>query len=201
MSFPFQRVVLGSASPRRREILVSLGVPFESYVVAVDERWLDGEEAGTYLERIAQAKLEAVQQTLPRELRERTAGILVADTSVVFKGEVLGKPSSPDHAQTMLRRLAGQTHEVHTRFALARTADGLVHAETVVTRVSFRALSEREVVRYGETGEGMDKAGGYAIQGRASAFAKRMEGSYTNVVGLPACEVAVALEKLGLGTA
>jgi septum formation protein len=100
----------------------------------------------------------------------------------------------------MLERLAGRAHEVHTRFALARPGGPVVaHAETIVTRVSLRALESVEIDAYTESGEGMDKAGGYAIQGFAAGFVARIEGSYTNVVGLPACELVMALRSLGLG--
>ena len=100
----------------------------------------------------------------------------------------------------MIARLSGQTHEVYTRFALG-DAEDVHHAETVVTRVTFRALGRDEIDAYAATGEGMDKAGGYAVQGRASGFVSRIEGSHTNVIGLPACEVVVALRRLGVGAA
>jgi septum formation protein len=189
-------LVLGSASPRRRELLALLGVPFVVRAVDVDETMLAGEEADRYLERVTLAKLEAVQ----RAGLTGVAGVLVADTIVVAPGgAVLGKPSSDEEALAILGRLAGATHEVKTRIALGgpQRAEAALHAETVVTRVTFRHMPADEVARYVATGEGRDKAGSYAVQGRAAAFVQRIEGSYTAVVGLPLCEVLLAMQKLG----
>jgi len=155
-----------------------------------------GEEPLAYLERVTLAKLESTRTT------EVTRGgcVLVADTIVVAPdGGVLGKPRDDDDARAMIERLAGATHEVSSRFVLAfpdphpRPA----HSQTVTTRVTFRAVSAAEARRYAATGEGTDKAGAYAVQGRAAAFVERIEGSYTNVVGLPLCEVLVAMRMLG----
>jgi septum formation protein len=189
-------LVLGSASPRRRELIALLGVPFVVRAVDVDEGMLAGEDPDRYLERVTQAKLEAVQRA---EL-EGVTGVLVADTIVVAPGgAVLGKPAGDDEAVAMLERLSGATHEVKTRVALAgpRAAEAALHAETVVTRVTFRHVPADEAARYVATGEGRDKAGSYAVQGRAAAFVARIEGSYTAVVGLPLCEVVLALQRLG----
>jgi septum formation protein len=131
--------------------------------------------------------------------------VLVADTIVLVDSAILGKPASTDDARSMLRRLSGRTHEVRTRFALGAAPNqaGLVptsaafHAETVTTFVEFRDLDAQEIDRYVATGEGSDKAGGYAIQGIGSFAVRRIEGSYTNVVGLPVCEVIVALRSAG----
>jgi septum formation protein len=181
-------VVLGSGSPRRREILTLLGVPHVVIAASADETVRPGERADQYLPRVVAAKREAVRAIVPPEHAGRP--ILVADTSVVLGDDILGKPESEAEALEMILRLAGRAHEVHTRFALD------VHEETVVTRVVFRAVTEAEARAYAVTGEGRDKAGGYAAQGRAMAFVQRIEGSYTNVVGLPACEVSVALARL-----
>jgi septum formation protein len=180
-------LVLGSASPRRREILANLGVPIVVRPADVDETTLPGEQADAYLARVVAAKLAAVGGPGP---------VLVADTSVIESGAILGKPASVDEAEQMIARLAGRTHEVHTRFAIGE--NGLLHAETVVTRVTFRALSPAQIRAYAESGEGNDKAGAYAVQGRGAGLVSRIDGSYSNVVGLPACEVLVALERLGL---
>ncbi len=189
-------LLLGSASPRRREILANVGVPFVVRAADVDEATRDGEAADAYLARIVAAKLDAVRAAAGGMAAE---AILVADTSVIEGGAILGKPSSIDEAERMIARLAGRTHEVHTRFAIGALSGGAaLHAETVVTRVAFRALTPARIRAYAESGEGMDKAGAYAVQGRGSAIVARIEGSYTNVVGLPACEVVVALEQLGL---
>ncbi len=197
-------LVLGSRSPRRLEILISLGVPCEVRPADVDEAVAVDEPAGPYLERVCAAKLAAAGAALgvPRV-------VLVADTSVIVDGDILGKPANAEEAAAMIARLAGRSHEVWTRFAIGASSDreaearrreaaDLLHAETVRTRVAFRALSVGAIRRYAATGEGLDKAGAYAIQGKGSGLVSRIEGSYTNVVGLPACEVSVALERLGL---
>lgn len=191
-------VVLGSASPRRREILDSLGVAHVVQVASVDESVRADEAASAYLARVVSDKLDAVQRALSPENASRASAILVADTSVILGSVILGKPGGPDEAFSMIVQLAGKTHEVHTRFALAGIKSDFIHEETVVTRVTFRSLDERRARQYAASGEGMDKAGGYAAQGLAGAFVSRIDGSYSCVVGLPACEVAVALELHGL---
>jgi septum formation protein len=163
-----------------------------------DEGVEGGEGAGAYLERVALAKLEGVRARVAREGLAQDL-LLVADTSVLVDGEILGKPASDAEARAMIARLAGRAHEVWTRFVLAGTTAGApLHAETVATRVTFRALDEDEIAAYAASGEGRDKAGAYAVQGLGAAFVSRIEGSYSNVVGLPACEVVVALRRLGL---
>ena len=197
--------MLGRGSPRRREILTNLGVRFVLHVAPADESTRPSEAAAAYLERVVLAKLASAcavfeaESSMPEDLRG-TSAILVADTSVIDRGVILGKPGGPEEAEAMIARLAGLTHEVWTRFvvASASAAPRVLHAETVVTRVSFRPLSARLIRAYAESGEGRDKAGGYAIQGRGAALVSRIEGSYTNVVGLPACEVMMALEGRGL---
>ena len=125
--------------------------------------------------------------------------VLVADTSVIDEATILGKPASNDEAEAMIARLAGKTHEVWTRFAIGapEAPARSLHEETVMTRVTFRSLTSERVRAYVASGEGTDKAGGYAVQGRGAGLVARIEGSYSNVVGLPACEVMVALERLG----
>jgi septum formation protein len=190
-------LLLGSASPRRREILAQLGLPFRVLVAPADEDPVDGETPERYLARVVDNKLAAVCSAA-RGLDD-AAAVVVADTSVIVDGAVLGKPVDVSDAARMLRLLAGRAHEVKTRFAIAETATARVlHAETVTTRVVFRAIDDEEVVFYASTGEGLDKAGAYAVQGLGAAFVARIEGSYTNVVGLPACELWVALGRLGL---
>ena len=197
-------LVLGSASPRRREILASLGIPHVVFAAAINEDVVVGETADAYLARVVRAKLTAARSALPADLRARASAILVADTSVIAsdgpEGEtILGKPASSHEAVRMIVRLAGATHEVHTRFAVASVRDEtFLHEETVRTKVTFRAITKARAVAYVDTGEGLDKAGGYAVQGMGGALVSRIDGSYSNVVGLPACEVSVALERLGL---
>jgi septum formation protein len=175
-----------------------LRVPFVVAVADADESVRAAEEADAYLARVVLAKLEAVRAKAGFD--PRAVAILVADTSVIVDGAILGKPSSDDEGLAMIERLAGRTHEVHTRFAIGSTRAGeaLMHEETAVTRVTFRALAPGEARAYAATGEGRDKAGGYAVQGLGASFTARIDGSYTNVVGLPACEVTVALRAVGL---
>jgi septum formation protein len=206
-------LLLASGSPRRREILANLGIPTLVTPIDIDEAVLPAEQADAYLVRIVAAKLAAASKPFaktekaPRgdtlqgvNIAAAAGAVLVADTSVIDDGAILGKPSSTEDAEAMIARLAGRTHEVWTRFAIgapeapART----LHEETVKTRVTFRPLTSERVRAYVASGEGMDKAGGYAVQGRGAGLVSRIEGSYSNVVGLPACEVMVALERLGL---
>jgi len=203
-------LLLGSGSPRRREILANLRVPVVVHVAGADESTRPGEGPASYLERVVLAKLAAVvriydarltKPVTPDEVQARaTHAVLVADTSVIDGGAILGKPADADEAESMIARLAGRTHEVWTRFAIGSPSAELrvLHAETVVTRVTFRPLTPSRIRAYAESGEGLDKAGAYAVQGLGAGLVARIEGSYTNVVGLPACEVLVALEQLGL---
>lgn len=154
------------------------------------------------MERIVAAKLAGVLRAYssPRSRAHAFAGVLVADTIVVAPdGGVLGKPRDDDDARAMIAKLDGATHAVRTRFALAPfdASDGATIAQTVATRVTFRVLASGELDGYVACGEGRDKAGAYAVQGRAAAFVESIDGSYCNVVGLPLCEVVVAMRRLG----
>ncbi len=171
------RLVLASRSPRRVELLTRAGYRFEVAPADIDERRLDGEVPRELVRRLAREKAAAVAPRHPG------AVVLGADTLVVVDGAVLGKPDGAAGAAAMLRRLSGRAHEVLTGVALQagdRCRDGVQS-----TRVVFRALSPDDVAWYVATGESADKAGSYSIQGRASRFVTRIEGSYTNVVGLP----------------
>lgn len=182
-------IILGSASPRRRELLERVGLVVSVSPADVDETVLPGETPCAYLERVVEAKLLAV--------RERVGEgrlVVVADTSVIRDEVLLGKPRDDVEATSMLAHLSGRRHRVATRFAVARGSS--IIAETVNTEVEFRGLSEGEIARYVAAGEGRDKAGSYAIQGVGAAFVRRIEGSYTNVVGLPLCEVLEAIERV-----
>ena len=189
---------MGSGSPRRREILEALRISFVVRVPQVDESVRAGEGAEAYLERIVLAKLAAIRDLLGDDERAQASAILVADTSVIHRGAILGKPVNVEDAEKMARSLSGGTHEVKTRFLLAATAGAgsdALHAETVTTRVTFRPLGEDEIRDYAASGEGMDKAGAYAVQGYGASLVSRIDGSYSNVVGLPACELVVALRR------
>lgn len=194
-------LLLGSSSPRRRDILATLGLPFRAVGAEVTEAGREGESAEEYQERIILAKLWAVRQ---RAESADAGGILVADTEVILDGRVLGKPRDEGDARAMLAALSGRGHEVWTRFAISGGGAGEgehdppLHVETVRTRVFFRALGDDEIAAYAATGEGLDKAGAYAIQGVGAFAVARIEGSYSNVVGLPACEVIAALRGAGL---
>jgi septum formation protein len=188
--------VLGSASPRRRDLVAMLGIPFVVCSASADESALPGEAPGAYLVRVTRAKLEAVRALAP----PAGAGVLVADTIVIAPdGAVLGKPGNDEEGRTMIQRLAGATHLVSTHFVLGPAPEGFPpeHAQTVTTRVTFRGLARGEIDAYVASGEGRDKAGSYAAQGKAAAFIERIDGSFTNVVGLPICEVLVALRSVG----
>ena len=194
---PESPLVLGSGSPRRREILTRAGVPFVVIVGDAEEVVLPGEPVAEYLARIVLAKLAAVRA---RAGQRPGSAILVADTSVVAGDVILGKPADEAEALSMLEHLSDRTHEVQTRFAIAEgwgRAPPLV-ARTMVTRVTFRAIARDEARAYVASGDGRDKAGGYAVQGGAGPFVARIEGSYSNVVGLPEDEVVEALRSLDL---
>jgi septum formation protein len=190
-------LVLGSASPRRREILTGLGIPLRLLPAHVAEELRAGESPLGYIERIVAEKLAGVAELVQSA---ECAGILVADTIVVVDGAVLGKPDDVADAARLLGLIAGRSHTVYTRYAVARAPElgAAAVARTVESRVTMRAASADELARYAATGEGLDKAGAYAVQGIGAFLVERIEGSYSNVVGLPACEVIVDLLRIGL---
>lgn len=182
------RLVLASQSPRRRELLGQLGLALEVRPAHADESVAPGEPPRDYVLRVARDKARAV----PGEL------VLAADTAVVLGGEVLGKPEGEEDARRMLRALSGTDHEVLTAVVVRRTAPALELDAVVATRVRFAPLSAREIDWYVGTGEPLDKAGAYAIQGAGGAFVLAVEGSVSNVVGLPLAETAALLRRAGL---
>ena len=184
------RLVLASASPRRRDILATLGLAFEAIAADVDETPRAQEPPAVLARRLAATKARAVAA------REPGAFVLGADTVVVIDGEVLNKPADDADARAMVGRLGGRWHEVVTGVALAR-GETQLEALDVRTRVRFRALSPDTVARYVATGEGRDKAGAYAVQGIGAGLVERIDGSYANVVGLPACETLQLLSRHG----
>ena len=172
-------LVLASASPRRSEILTAVGWPFETHPAGVDETRLAGEPAEDFVRRLAREKAEAVART-------RLFGLVLgADTTVVVDGEILEKPRDAEDARRMLRALGGRWHEVLTGVALVRAETGHVSAGLERTRVRFAETSDEEIAWHVETGDVLDKAGAYAIQGRAALFIEAIDGDYWNVVGLP----------------
>lgn len=189
-------LVLGSGSPRRREIISALGLPFQVLAADIDESLRPGEAPLAYLERIVTDKLAAVRARLGDAPH---AAILVADTSVVVDDDVLGKPADVADAARLFARIAGRAHSVCTRYAIGLAGEtGVEIARTLETRVHVRAASGGEIAAYAATGEGLDKAGAYAAQGLGSFFIERIVGSYSNVIGLPACELLSDLRALGL---
>lgn len=191
-------LVLGSRSPRRAQLLEQCGVPFEVFATEVDERLQPGERPDALATRLARQKGAATVAAFQRSGRNPSEHwFLCADTIVHVQGELLGKPRDEHDGRRMLRLLSGRTHHVTTGFVIhsADVFDAPVYAES--TAVTFRPISEDEVQRYVATREGVDKAGGYAIQGLASAFCERLEGSYANVVGLPIHRVIEVLLDIG----
>ena len=201
------RLILASASPRRAELLRAAGYEFETVVADVDERVRDGETPAAYVRRLAGEKSAAVQSHVVSGFSRtvlgppkgghyvpRSAVILGADTTVVIDGEILGKPRDDREAAAMLRRLAGRRHEVLTGVSIRRGAYEVGRVES--TAVWFSALTTEDIAWYVASGEGRDKAGGYAIQGLASRFIPRIDGSYANVVGLPVSSVADLLAEI-----
>ena len=193
-------LVLASASPRRRELLGNAGISFTVQAADIDEKPLAGESPQDCAERLAREKALAVFQTRPRDY------VLGADTIVVVDGAILGKPCDADDAARMLRLLSGRTHAVITgvcvvspvasgQGSVASKPDLLTASET--TLVTFCELSDDEIREYVATGEPMDKAGAYAIQGIASRWIPRIEGDYSNVVGLPVAMVYRMLRERG----
>ena len=178
-------VILASASPRRREILSSLGIVAEARPTRADEAALEIDDDVGFVLAAARLKLEEALRASPPS----GAYVLAADTIVCVDGLRLGKPTDDADAVRMLELLAGRDHLVRTAMALGRAGEGVLESRLVETRVWFRAASRQELERYVATGESRDKAGAYGVQGLASGFITRLEGSYTNVVGLPAAEV------------
>jgi len=197
-------LVLGSRSPRRLELLASVGIPVTIAAADVDESPHTGEAPSAYVDRIARTKLDrAVAEA--RAMLEGELAVLVADTTVTVDGDILGKPDSADHALQMLGRLVGRTHEVLTCYGIALLGSsasaplaGQVTVRTVTTRVSMRPCARTEIEGYVASEEPFGKAGSYAIQGLGAQFVERIEGSYTGVVGLPVSEVVQDLLRLGV---
>ena len=181
-------VYLASGSPRRRELLAQLGIACEVLRVAVDETPRPGEKADDLVCRLAAAKARAGME-LPRV---RPAPVVAADTAVALGAELFGKPVDEADAVRMLTRLGGRTHEVWTAVAIAEA--GRERVELSRSEVSFRAIDAREAAAYWRTGEPVDKAGGYGIQGLGAIFISALKGSYSGVMGLPLFETARLLE-------
>jgi septum formation protein len=178
-------LILASQSPRRREILERAGIPFKVQAAGVPEYPSPGESPEQYVRRLSREKASAVAGEL----------VLGADTVVVVDGEILEKPEDAEHARTMLRKLSGRSHSVFTGVCLKQGSQ--FHSEVCETAVYFSALSDDELEAYVASGEPIDRAGAYAIQGLASKFIQKIEGDYFNVVGLPISLVYALLKRTG----
>jgi septum formation protein len=183
-------LILASASPRRRELLASVGLVVDVQPVDIDETPREGESPKAYAVRVAGQKCDAALARLGAP----ALAVLAADTVVALAGDILGKPEGREQAGAMLRRLAGYRHEVLTAYRICH--GGRTLERLLVTNVTFRSLDAREMDAYLDCGEWRGKAGGYAIQGTAGSFVTDLRGSFTNVVGLPLAEVIADLRAL-----
>ena len=183
-------IYLASKSPRRRALLEQIGVGYKLAPVDIPERQATGERAREYVRRVAVDKARAAAEQGARDLP-----VLAADTEVILRRRILGKPADQAAAMRMLQSLSGRKHEVATAVALLTTT-GRLHLAVNTSKVHFKTLSEAECAEYCRTDEPWDKAGAYAIQGRAAAFITRIEGSYSGIMGLPLYETAALLEKI-----
>ena len=196
------RIYLASRSPRRRELLTQIGIRFDLLLFRaapredeeVSEAWLPGETPEAYVVRVARIKAEfgagllASRKVVPR-------AVLAADTTLDLDGGIIGKPKDEADAEAILTRLSGRSHRVLTAIAMAR--DARVEHRLSISEVRFRPLSVEEIRRYVQSGEPMDKAGAYGIQGRAAMFVEDIKGSHSGIVGLPLCETALLLKEFG----
>lgn len=191
----FEKIILASASPRRRDLLNQAGYQHEVIVSNITEKRRQGERPEDYVQRNAREKALAVCNTQPVSVAK--ALVLAADTIVVaYDNEVLEKPADADEARRMLNKLSARTHRVMTGYAICNGTTGeIIDCKTIQTQVLFRQLFADEIDRYIATGEPFDKAGSYGIQGHALTFVESIEGSYTNVVGLPMAHVVLDLRK------
>ena len=196
------RIYLASRSPRRRELLTQIGIRFDLLLfrsgarddAEVSEDWLPGETPEAYVQRVARIKaafgadLLASRKVVPRP-------VLAADTTLDLDGEIIGKPKDEVDAAAILTRLSGRSHRVLTAIAMAR--DQRIEHRLSISEVRFRPLGAEEIRRYVQSGEPMDKAGAYGIQGRAAMFIEEIKGSHSGIVGLPLCETALLLREFG----
>jgi septum formation protein len=188
------KVILASSSPRRFELLKLIGIDFEVMPSFIQENLKKNELPEDHVTRLSAAKAVAIAVT------QRDAWVIGADTIVVLGNNIFGKPTTPLDARIMLMQLSGQRHEVYTGFAIARNSEHTIISEVVRSSVLFKDITEDEINWYIGTDEPYDKAGGYALQGAGAFFIKELSGSYTNVIGLPLCELVNALKKLDVIT-
>ncbi len=188
------QLVLASASPRRRELLQQIGLKFQVIPSRAEEHIIAGETPEEHVIRLSLDKATEVAN------RDNVSGrwFIGSDTIVLCNDQILGKPQDKLHAAAMLKQLSGREHRVLSGYAVLDRQTGKQRAEAVSTTVWFRQLTDDEIARYIATGEPADKAGAYAIQGLGICFVARIEGSYTNVVGLPLCKLTLAMKELGV---
>ncbi|MGD0278860.1 MAG: Maf family protein [Smithella sp.] len=182
--------ILASESPRRREILKSVGLNFKIIPAHVNENYFAGESPQEHVKRLARDKAMVIARKYPE------AWVLGADTIVVIDGIILGKPGNKTRARKMLERLSGREHKVFTGFSITHIASRICQTKVIQSAVRFKTISPEELDWYLACDEPYDKAGGYAIQGKGAYFIKSIRGSYTNVIGLPLCELLETLKKL-----
>lgn len=190
-----KKLILASTSFRRQELITWLGLPVEIVAPDFDEsavKFSDFTNVNEYVKTLSLGKVLSVYDLHPDSI------ILSADTIVYLEGEVFGKPRNLDQAREVLKRLFGNTHQVYTAFSIADTATGQVETKVEISMVTFRNVTEKELEQYIQTGESMGKAGSYSIQGGAGKFVDQIEGSWTNVKGLPLLAIADELKKFGL---
>lgn len=187
LTHPF---ILASASPRREELLRSLGLSFKILPGHIDETYLDGESPRAHVRRLSRNKAAVIAIQHPNAL------VLGADTIVVIDGRILGKPKNKKQAREMLRQLSSREHTVFTGFTLTFVNAGISKTKVVKSSVQFKEISSEEIDWYVNCDEPYDKAGGYAVQGKGAYFIKTIRGSYTNVIGLPLCEVLDELKHI-----
>jgi len=185
-------LILASQSPRRKYLLEQAGLRFTVVPSPFDESSVAPAKPAPYVRRLAEGKADDVATRYP------DAWVIGADTIVATENHLLGKPTSPEAARRMLSRLSGKTHQVYTGFCICRQRGNVKFIDAVRTDVTFKELSENEIEWYIRTGEPFDKAGAYAIQGMGTFLVRRINGSYSNVVGLPVCEIIEILIREGI---
>jgi septum formation protein len=187
LTHPF---ILASASPRREELLHAVGLTFKILPGHIDETYLEGESPRAHVKRLSKKKAAVIAAKYPDAL------VLGADTIVVIDGQILGKPKNKKQAREMLQQLSNRRHTVFTGFTIACVKNGVSKTKVVRSGVQFKEISPEEMNWYVDCDEPYDKAGGYAVQGKGSSFIKSISGSYTNVIGLPLCELLEELKIL-----
>lgn len=186
------KIILASESPRRKELFRQLGLSFQCVPSGLEEDMSIAEDPAAFAENMAVLKARALAE------KEGTAAIIGADTVVAIEKEILGKPETPDRAVDMLRLLNGKAHRVITGVAVINQAEGVIKTGSKITEVQFNHVSEKQILEYVKTGEPMDKAGAYAIQGEGRFLIQSIEGCFSNVVGLPLCLLMDFLREAGI---